>query len=298
MTEPTGKIAEYLDYLRAVRGVAARTLRSYGSDLEHFQNYCDNFGIAPEGAVNFELQRFIADMSAEDRAQVSVNRALSGLRGFYRYLVRFGFRKDNPAENIRNVKTPKTLPSFLWEDELSAFAALPEKEGILWPQRDEAIILLMYSGGLRVSELTALTLSALEDGYAGARVSGKGGKERYVFFSEEARASLAAYLPARAARIHAEKPVDAVFINRRGGALSSDGVRWIMRAYSARAALGKDVHPHALRHSFATHLMNGGCDIRVVQELLGHASLSTTQRYTHVSMEHLKAVYNKAHPHA
>ena len=181
---------------------------------------------------------------------------------------------------------------------LTHFAALPEREGVLWPLRDKAIIMAMYSAGLRVSELCSLKHDSLEKGCSRARIMGKGGKERYVFFSAEGRAALAAYLPARAARVKAEKPVDALFINRRGGPLSVEGVRWIIGVYSERSGLPKNVHPHALRHSFATHLVNSGCDIRIVQELMGHASLSTTQRYTHVNMEKLKAVYHKAHPHS
>jgi integrase/recombinase XerC len=155
----------------------------------------------------------------------------------------------------------------------------------------------MYSAGLRISELASLSLESLLPDLSGGRVTGKGGKERYVFFSDEGREALAAYFPARQARIKAEKPTAALFINRKGGPLSIPGIRWIIRSYAERSGLGKNIHPHALRHSFATHLVNSGCDVRVVQELLGHASLSTTQRYTHVNMEHLKKVYAAAHPH-
>jgi integrase/recombinase XerC len=155
----------------------------------------------------------------------------------------------------------------------------------------------MYSAGLRISELASLSLENLLPDLSGGRVIGKGDKERIVFFSDEGREALAAYLPARQARIKAEKPTGALFVNRRGGPLSIPGVRWIIKSYAERSGLDKNVHPHALRHSFATHLVNSGCDVRVVQELLGHASLSTTQRYTHVNMERLKEVYAQSHPH-
>jgi integrase/recombinase XerC len=157
----------------------------------------------------------------------------------------------------------------------------------------------MYSAGLRISELVSLSLPRLEPGMGGGRVIGKGNKERFVFFSDEARDALAAYLPERQNRIKVDRksPVDKVFINRNGGAISVPGVRWIITKYAERSGLGKHIHPHSLRHSFATHLVNSGCDVRVVQELLGHASLSTTQRYTHVDIERLKKVYAKAHPH-
>ncbi|MDR2096966.1 MAG: tyrosine-type recombinase/integrase [Spirochaetaceae bacterium] len=298
MANQTDHIANYLDYLQSVRRVSDKTLLAYRNDLDNFANYCANRNIAPYAASAEDLRLFIGDMSFERKAAVSVNRALSSLRGFFRYLRRFDLRFDNPSETLKNLKTDSRLPSFLWEKEMADFAELTEKEGALWPLRDKALVMAMYSAGLRISELHSLKLSGLEAGYTRARITGKGGKERYVFFSGEGAEALKAYIPARAALIKAEKPEDALFINRRGGALSIPGIRWIIGVYSGMSNLPKNVHPHALRHSFATHLVNSGCDIRIVQELLGHASLSTTQRYTHVNMEKLKAVYHKAHPHS
>ena len=289
-------IDQYLLYLRAVRGMSERTLASYGNDLSRFAVYCGNNGFLPELADGYGVQHFIADLSAEGISSVSVNRSLSSLRGFYRWLQRTGKRKDDPSMAIRNLKTPRTLPEFLWEKEMADFAGLPEKEGILWPVRDKALILAMYSAGLRIAELSSLSINQLEND--SARVIGKGGKERYVFFSEEAVKAIKEYLPARSEHIKAEKPTNQVFINRRGGPLSIPGIRWIISQYGNRLGLGKHIHPHALRHSFATHLLNSGCDVRLVQELLGHSSISTTQRYTHVDMEHLRQAYMKAHPHA
>lgn len=302
-----GAINEYLGYLRAVRNVSERTLLAYGKDLERFAAYCVNYDLSPESAASPDVERFIADLSAERISPVSVNRALSSLRGFYRWLIRFGKRTDDPSAGIRNLKTPGNLPAFLWEGEMAAFAALPEKEGILWPSRDKALILVMYSAGLRISELVSLSTGGLDENLEGARVMGKGNKERSVFFSEEASAALSAYLPERKLRVKAAlksagktraAPTSRVFVNRRGGPISVSGVRWIIGCYGGRAGLGKHVHPHALRHSFATHLVNSGCDVRIVQEMLGHASVSTTQRYTHLDMERLRAAYMKAHPHA
>ncbi|MDR2028212.1 MAG: tyrosine-type recombinase/integrase [Treponema sp.] len=290
-------LGEYLRYLGSVRGVSGRTLRSYGTDLFRFAAYCENHGVSPEGASPGEVQGFIGDLSAEGIASVSVNRALSAIRGFYRWLIRFGYRRDNPAGTLRNLKTPQALPSFLWEEEMADFAESPERAGILWPLRDKALILTMYSAGLRISELASLSMETLDPRLTGGRVLGKGNKERYVFFSDEAREALGAYMPARQSRIMGENPTDRLFVSRRGGPLSVPGIRWIIRQYAERSGLHKNVHPHALRHSFATHLVNAGCDIRVIQELLGHASLSTTQRYAHVDIEHLKRVYAAAHPH-
>jgi len=290
-------VAEYLDYLSAVRGVSERTASAYSRDLNHFAAYCSNHGYVQESATPSQVRGFIADLSAEGTASVSVNRALSSIRGFYRWMMRFGYRGDDPTTALKNLKTPKTLPAFLWEGEMAQFSELPDKAGILWPQRDKALILSMYSAGLRVSEAAALSVNAMDADLSGARITGKGNKERHVFFSDEAREALQAYFPERQRRIKAERPTDRAFISLKGAPISVPGVRWIISKYAERSGLGKNIHPHSLRHSFATHLVNSGCDVRVVQELLGHASISTTQRYTHVDMERLRKVYNKAHPH-
>jgi integrase/recombinase XerC len=288
------KVREYLDYLRVIRGVSDKTLRAYGGDLSAFAKHCDRNGFLPENAGSREVRGFIADLGAEGNASVSVNRALSSLRGFYRWMLRFNYRDDDPSENLKNLKTPKTLPAYLREMEMAHFSELPDTAGILWPERDKALILVMYSGGLRISELVSLSLKNMESDYSGARVIGKGNKERFVFFSEDAQEALAAYLPSRQARLikkSGNSRPDSLFLSSRGTPISVPGVRWIIARYSDRSGLGKSVHPHSLRHSFATHLVNSGCDVRVVQELLGHASISTTQRYTHVDTERLKKVY-------
>jgi integrase/recombinase XerC len=291
-------IERYIDYLSNVRDMGERTITAYSIDLEDFRSYCDNFNIKPEDTGTEELRLYIGDMSFESRSARSVNRALSSLRGFFKYLIRFNYRKDNPGEAVRNIKAPKKLPEFLWEDEMKEFASLPLDKNILWQARDEALIMVIYSAGLRISEALSLKITDLENNYHSARVTGKGNKERYVFFSDEGRAALLEYLPEREAKIKKDKMPDALFINMRGDALSVAGARWIIGEYARYSQNAKNIHPHSLRHSFATHLMNGGCDIRVVQELLGHKSLSTTQIYTHTTIERLKDVYKNAHPHA
>jgi Site-specific recombinase XerD len=293
-------IKEYLSYLDSVRGCSKRTLEAYTNDLSHYENYCSNNGINPDKASPYEVQKFIADLTAENMAAASVNRCLSSIRGFYRWQVRLNKRTDNPCTALRNVKTPVKLPSVLWEKEMASFAALPDTVGILWPERDKALILTMYSAGLRISELVSLCMENISPTLDEARIIGKGGKERYVFFSEEAKTAIAEYLPARAARlamsgINGKK--GSLFISRKGQPISVPGVRWIISRYAQQSGLGKNIHPHSLRHSFATHLVNSGCDVRIVQEMLGHSSLSTTQRYTHVNVETLKKAYAKAHPH-
>ena len=297
------RIAEYMDYLRVVRGVSSRTLDAYGNDLGSFANYCGNHGIMPDTADATGVKKFIADLSAEGIASVSVNRALSSIRGFYRWLLRFGYRPDDPCVHLKNLKTPKTLPVFLPEKEMAQFSELPDTAGILWPERDKALILTMYSAGLRISEAVGLNIKNMEPDLGGARIIGKGNNERQVFFSDEARSAITAYLPLRAERVKKAGLKGAamqgsLFINRKGSPISVPGVRWIISQYAERSGLHKNIHPHSLRHSFATHLVNSGCNVRVVQELLGHASISTTQRYTHVDIEHLKKEYSKAHPGA
>jgi len=299
-------IGEYLTYLNVVRKVALRTLEAYGDDLSKFANYCDNHGIDPGKADSYQVQGFIADLAAERGAPSSVNRRLSSVRGFYRWMIRFGKRADNPCDALRNLKAPKSLPSVLWEDEMADFAALPDGKKLLWPTRDKAIIMAMYSAGLRISELVSLGMKAMARNIESARIIGKGGKEREVFFSEEAKSAILDYLPERDAGIR-EAGLDgcdlegALFVSRKGKPISVPGVRWIIacyaRHYAQQSGLGKNIHPHSLRHSFATHLVNAGCDVRIVQEMLGHASLSTTQRYAHVNVARLKKVYEKAHPH-
>jgi integrase/recombinase XerC len=302
MNEGTEVTQNYLSYLQSVRGVSPRTLAAYRDDLSLFVNYCNNHDIDPIQASPYQVQSFIAELSAERAAPSSVNRRLSSIRGFYRWLLRFGKRADNPCDNLRNVKAPQGLPSVLWEDEMAAFAELPEKNKMLWPERDKALILTMYSAGLRISELVSLSMNMITGDREGARVIGKGGKERMVFFSGEARAALGDYLPRREAKIRDSglKAADmngALFISEKGRPLSVPGVRWIIGQYAQVSGMGKNIHPHSLRHSFATHLVNAGCDVRIVQEMLGHASLSTTQRYAHVNIENLKKAYAKAHPH-
>ena len=299
-SQETAAVSQYLSYLESVKGCSARTVEAYKNDLLRFENYCANMAINSEKAAAFEIQSFIADLTAERMAATSVNRCLSSIRGFYRWMQRFHRRDDNPCSSLRNVRTPVHLPSVLWEDEMAYFAALPETTGILWPERDKALILAMYSAGLRISETCSLCMENIAYSLEEAIITGKGGKMRYVFFSDEARAAIAEYIPLRAARlamsgINSKK--GALFISKKGKPISTAGIRWIISRYAVYSGMGKNIHPHSLRHSFATHLVNSGCDVRIVQEMLGHSSLSTTQRYTHVNIENLKKVYAASHPH-
>jgi len=294
-------VMEFLSYMESVKGCSPRTVEAYGNDLLRYANYCANHGIAPEEASPYEVQSFIAELTADKISATSVNRCLSTIRGFYRWMARFNKRTDNPCHSLRNIKTPVKLPDVLWEDEMADFAALPEAIGILWPERDKALIMAMYSGGLRISEAVSLSMMNMSADFNEAKIMGKGGKQRYVFFSDEAVSALREYFPQRAELLKTsgiDGKKSALFISRKGQPISISGVRWIISRYALHSGLGKNIHPHALRHSFATHLVNSGCDVRVVQEMLGHSNISTTQRYTHVNLEKMKKVYAVSHPHA
>ena len=294
----TARIEDFLRYLVSTRGLSPRSVEAYRGDLSRYESFLAEYDAESETASVQDLRGFVARLSEEGAAASSANRALAALRGYYRWLVRYGFRKDDPSAASRNLRTGRTLPSFLWEKEMAEFSSLPAKMGMLWPARDEALILAVYSAGLRVSEAASLRISDLDADFSSATVVGKGDKERRVFFSDEARAAIAAYLPSRLSRLRSGGgKADALFLNLRGNPLGAAGMRYIVGRYSDRSPFAKNIHPHSLRHSYATHLVNAGCDIRVVQELLGHASLSTTQRYAHVDMERLKRTYAKAHPH-
>jgi integrase/recombinase XerC len=291
---------DFLAYLAGVRHLSPRTVASYRRDLALFEAYAgENPCVADESSIRL----FVADLGAQRYEPASVNRTLATVRGFYRYAIRFGLCSANPASVVHNLKTPTRLPRFLSAEDASAFCASPSSnpdKTSLWPARDRALLSMLYSTGCRVSEIAALCLADFGPEYRSAIVTGKGNKQRKVFLGKDARASLADYLAERAARLgrvqDRQQPA-AVFLSARGRALSVRGIQYIVSEYSARSGDGKRLSPHALRHSFATTLMSRGADIRVVQEMLGHTSISTTQRYTHVTPERLRRLYHQAHPH-
>ncbi len=289
------RLEEYLTYLEGVRGLSPRTVRSYREDMERFAAFA---GDPPTGAVSRDdLRGFVAWLSQKGYSESSVNRMLSGLRGFFAYCLDQGLIGSDPCEGLRSLKAPRRLPEFLFEDEAAAFVELPRGEGFA-PARDRALLEFFYSTGCRLSEVTGLEMRALDLERGEARVMGKGSKERIVFLNSKAVASMREYLPLRAVRLRAGGTSERVFLSQRGRPLSDRGAAYIVWRWAAASAQAKKVHPHIFRHSFATHLMDRGADIRLVQELLGHSSVSTTQVYTHVSLERLRKVYGEAHPHA
>lgn len=290
------RIKDYLAYLESVRGLSTRTLRVYGEDLARYEAFLAGADI--DAAEARDLRAFAGSLVVEGKAASSVNRALSTLRGYYRYRMRFGGLSTDPGREVENLGVSRPLPRFMFEDEMTRLVESIDGPGFI-ERRDRALLELLYSTGARVSEAAGIRLDRIDLSKGIIRVCGKGSKERVVFLGAQAASALGRYLPLRAMRIAMMKETEhgRLFVNARGRPLSVRGMQKIVDARSSGAGLLKTVSPHAFRHSFATQLVAGGADIRVVQEMLGHSSISTTQVYTHVDMEHLRKVYETAHPH-
>jgi integrase/recombinase XerC len=329
-------IDKFLEYLRSVRNASAHTISSYSHDLEQFQGY-----LTPPGTVTPALNRvshqiireYIGHLHETGLEKSSIARKLAALRSFFKYCVREGMLKENPARLVPTPKLPKRIPSVLSAEEMSGFLdqlaemqnpgagrkgkkegrdmavlmptnALVQLEDGLLLRRDRAILELLYAAGLRVSELTGLNLVDMDQKDRVVRVIGKGRKERIVPYGAKAAEALALYWPEREKllRGHSRQPggthPDAIFLNYMGRRLTQRSVGRILKKYVRLININWDLHPHSLRHAFATHLLADGADLRAIQELLGHQSLSTTQKYTHASIRQLMDIYDKSHPHA
>ncbi len=290
------KLEDYLSYLESVRGLSERTLRVYRDDLERYTAFLGQTDLDAAGAS--EIRSFAGSLVMEGKASSSVNRALSTIRGYYRYRMRFGGLASDPGREVENLSSGRALPRFMFEDEMAQL--IESIEGSDFQEsRDRALFEVLYSTGCRASEIAGMRVDRVDFGRSLVRVMGKGSKERVVFLGRMAHGALSAYLSLRAMRLRTLKAEDhgRLFINARGGALSVRGIEKIVEKRKLAAHCKKALSPHAFRHSFATQLVASGADIRVVQEMLGHSSISTTQVYTHVDMEHLRKVYEQAHPH-
>lgn len=281
------QIDKFLKYLEVQKGASGHTLRAYRKDLElYFESF--------DGTALSDVRGFLAKEIMSGRKKTTASRRLASLRSFFRYLHREGYIKVNPARLIPGPKLPKQLPRFLSVDEAFDLMVKPEGGGFM-AARDRAILELLYSSGLRVGELAGLDLDDINIREGVLKARGKGKKERVVPVGGKALDALRAYLPERALLRPASS---ALFLNRGGLRLTDRSVRRIVVKYSRMLAMSAKVTPHTLRHTFATHLLQSGADLRVIQELLGHSSLSTTQKYTHLDITHLMDVYDKAHPMA
>jgi integrase/recombinase XerC len=329
-------VEKYLQYLRSVRNSSLHTIINYSNDLEQFIAYLNAPGTRPprlKKITHLEIREYLGHMHEQKLEKSSIARKLAALRSFFKYCVREGMLKENPARLVPTPKLPKRIPSVLSAEEMNGFlnhlavmkpgdaaagGSLPSgtrssnrvkgnaaegavSEGLLL-RRDRALLELLYAAGLRVSELTGLNVEDIEQKERVLRVRGKGNKERIVPYGSKAQEALEKYWPIRERLLLdgglAAAPSGAVFLNYAGRRLTQRSVGRIVKKYVKLVNINWNLHPHSLRHAFATHLLADGADLRAIQELLGHQSLSTTQKYTHASIRQLMEIYDKAHPHA
>lgn len=286
------KIEEFINYLREVRGYSPHTLKSYSEDLLQFSDFAHGNGVEEWVKVDIHLLRgFLGFLQENKYSRTSILRKLSALRSFFKYLVKSGKLKSNPLLVLSSPRFRRGLPRFLKVKDIEAMLSAEEKDAL--GIRNKAIIELLYSTGMRVSELASLRLNDIQEGSDELKIKGKRGKERIVFIGKKAKDALRDYLLLSRPLLE-KNPCDALFLNRFGGELSVRGIHKIVSKLAKQGALYAS--PHTIRHSFATHLLERGADLRAVQELLGHSSLASTQIYTHLTVDKLKEVYKKAHP--
>lgn len=284
-------IDKFIRYLEVERDVSAHTLRAYRKDLEDFFEYVKT---EPDKIDMIDVRGFIADQIKQGLNKTTVSRRLASIRSFFKFLCREGYIKSNPAKLVPNPKLPKLLPRFLSVDDVFSLVEKPEGIGFI-PVRDKAILELLYSSGPRVSELSGINIDDLNIKGNLIKIRGKGKKERIVPVGSKAIDAIKSYMIERMLLKSKDR---ALFLNRMGTRLTDRGVRRIVVKYARALTINGQIGPHTLRHTFATHLLQGGADLRVIQELLGHSSLSTTQKYTHLDITHLMDIYDKAHPFA
>ena len=293
------QIEAFLEALRN-RAVSEHTLSSYESDLRDFRSFLDLRKTPFESVDHVFIRDFLGHLYERKLQKTSIARKLACLRTFFKFLVRDGRLRSNPAELVSSPRLPKRLPSYLSEREAAAVVEMPQGNTVK-DLRDRAILELLYASGLRVHELVGLNDENLDMPQQLIRVFGKGKKQRIVPFGEFAGRALAKYLESRQ-QAGLAKPEDdgqmPIFVSLRGRRLSTRDVQRLVERTRMSLASGRRLTAHTLRHTFATHLLERGADLRAIQELLGHASLATTQKYTHVTLEHLRAEYDKAHPKA
>jgi integrase/recombinase XerC len=282
-------IDSFLRYLDLQRGASVHTLRAYRKDLEEFSLYAKK---RPEEIEMIDVRGFVARQLKNGLNKTSAARRLASVRSFLKYLYREGYIKANPARLVSTPKVQKPLPKFLTVDDTFSLIEKPVGIGFL-RVRDRAILELLYSSGLRVSELAGLTMDDVNTKEGLVKVRGKGKKERILPVGSKAVDAIKSYL---VEKLLLKKRNKAFFLNSRGARLSERGIRRIVVKYAKMMGFSGSIGPHTLRHTFASHLLQSGADLRVIQELLGHASLSTTQKYTHLDITHLMDVYEKAHP--
>jgi integrase/recombinase XerC len=282
-------VDKFLRHLEIERGMSSHTLRAYRKDLEEFTVH------AQKDAADIEMidvRGFVAQQIKKGLTKTTAGRRLSTVRSFLKFLTREGYLKANPAKLVTTPKAEKHLPKFLSVDDVFSLIEKPDAIGFIHV-RDRAILELLYSSGLRVSEVAGLNVEDVNTREGLVKVRGKGKKERIVPMGSKAVEAIRGYMTEK---ILLKKKSKTLFLNKRGTELSERGIRRIVVKYARLIGVSGQIGPHTLRHTFASHLLQAGADLRVIQELLGHASLSTTQKYTHLDITHLMDIYDKAHP--
>ena len=289
------ELREFLNFLRHEKNASPHTIASYGRDLRQLAGYLQEKGCGLSNVDHVVLRGFLVRLYEKKQKKSTVARKLAAMRAFFQYGLKRGWLADNPARLLSSPKQDRPVPSFLSEPETAALLNLPPQDSVSG-LRDRAFLELLYASGLRVGELTGLNLEDLSLSERMVRVRGKGRKERLVPFGRMAEESLRAYLSRRGELGKGRSSENAVFLNKLGTRLTPRSVERAMDKYIRLMAVRRKISPHSLRHSFASHLLSRGADLRVIQELLGHESLATTQRYTHLDLGHLLEAYRKSHP--
>ena len=296
------QLTTFLDFLSAEKGASNNTIAAYRNDLEQLVEYLKAHGDGSrwEKVNRMLIQDFILDLKQRKYAETTVARKVAAIRSFFSFLAAEGILADNPTDGLASPRVGKMLPKAISPNEVDELLEQPCKRATPEARRDRAMLELMYATGMRVTELVSLDLENISvDGKNPfARCTGKGAKERIIPIHEQATEAVAEYLTEARPLLVRNKNEKALFVNRRGERLTRQGFWLILKGYAKAANLRDDVTPHTLRHSFATHMLRGGMPLRHVQEMLGHANISTTQVYTHLATEHVREAYEKAHPRA
>ncbi len=297
-------VAEYLRFLKSERNLSPQTLRAYDGDLRIFTTFCTRAGIAGPGEIDHRmLRRYLANLQTRGYSRATIARRSSAVRGYFRFLVQRGYLQGDPAAALSPPRRDRRLPRVLRLEEIDVAEAKQRLHIYRTSLRDMALVELLYATGIRVKELSELDLKDIDLDRGEVRVLGKGRKERLVPMHDAARQLLANYIDKERAILAANacpegKGREPLFVNVKGGRLSDRGVRRVVERFFRGLEGGRRVSPHTLRHTFATHMLKGGADLKTVQELLGHVDLSTTQIYTHLNKGQLKEVFFRTHPRA
>jgi integrase/recombinase XerD len=297
-------ISNFLDYLTVEKGLSRNTIEAYRNDLQQLADFMNEearkLGIIPPWAAfnRQSMLRYLLSLKERNYAPTTVARKVAAVKSFFGFMVSEGIMKANPIEGVGSPKIGKALPKPISVSQVRRLLEQPVRLGGADAKRDRAMLELLYASGMRVSELVSLNLDDIDINGGYVRCFGKGHKERLIPIHQQAASVIEDYIKENRPRLVHSKDERALFVNARGERLTRQGLWQILKEYAKSAELEADITPHTLRHSFATHMLNGGADLRSVQELLGHANITTTQVYTHLTTEHIRNSYEKAHPRA